>query len=81
MNTYYFELTDTFGGELNYCHLYRFAINAKSIRGALIKLSKHTGLHFRKNGLYYKAKKACLAAYEIEYEIDSCWLDEAETIN
>ena len=80
MNTYYFELTDTFGGELNYCHLSRFIINAKSLRGALIKLSKHTGLNFRKTGLYYKAKKACLAAYEIDYEIDTSWLDRSEFI-
>ena len=64
--TYYFEVTDTFGGELNYCWLDRFAIEASSLRGALIKLSRHTGLNFRHNGSYYKAKNACIGAYEVE---------------
>lgn len=80
MNTFYFEVTDTFGGELNYCWLNRFAIKAKNLRGALIKLSRHTGLNFRNNGLHYKAKKACIAAYELDYEISQDWLDKAETI-
>lgn len=80
MNNYFFEMTDTFGGELNYCWLYRFNIKAKSLRGALQKLSKETGYNFRNNGLHYKAKNACVAAYEIENEIDQTWLDEAKEI-
>lgn len=79
-NKYYFEMTDTFGSELNYCWLHRFIINAKSIRGALIKLSRHTGLNFRNNGLYFKAKNACIAAYELDYEIEPHWLEKAKEI-
>ena len=67
--TFYFEVTDTFGSGLNYCWLDRFKIEAKSLHGALIVLSKHTGLNFRNNGLYYKAKNACIGAYEIDYEL------------
>ena len=60
MNTFYFEMTDTFGGDLNYCWLKRFKINAKNLKGALIKLSKETGFNFRNNGSYYKAKTLVL---------------------
>ena len=83
MNTFYFEMTDTFGGDLNYCWLTRFAINAKNLKGALIKLSKETGFNFRNNGLHYKAKHACVAAYELdfchaEYVLENTdWLDKA----
>lgn len=83
MNTFYFEVTDTFGGELNYCWLNRFVIKAKSLRGALNKLSRHTGLKFRNNGLYFKAKHACIGAYEYPSECDipdENWLNRAEII-
>ena len=70
-NTFYFEMTDTFGDELNYCWLHRFTIVAKNIRGALIKLSKKTGYNFRSDGIHYKAKNACVAAYQIDYEPES----------
>jgi len=80
MQTFYFEVTDTFGGEPNYCRLNRFTIKAKTIRGAVIKLSRHTGLSYRNNGRYYKAKGACIIAYEIDCEVDSTWLDRAETL-
>ena len=80
MKTYYFEMTDLFGGELNYCWLHRFIINAKSLRGALIKLSRETGFNFRNNGNYYKVKGACIGAYEIEYEVCDHWLEKAKEI-
>lgn len=44
---YRVELTDTFAGEPNYCWKRDFKIKAKSIRGAILKLSKTTGLSFR----------------------------------
>lgn len=77
---YYFEMTDTFSGELNYCWLHRFTITAKSLRGALQKLSRETGYHFRNNGMHYKAKNACIAAYELEYEVQAEWLDKAKKL-
>ena len=30
---YYFEMTDTFGGEANYCWLYKYKITAKTLHG------------------------------------------------
>lgn len=67
MQTFYFEMTDTFGGELNYCWIRRFKISAKNLKGALIKLSRETGFNFRNNGSYYKAKNACIGAYELDF--------------
>jgi hypothetical protein len=43
---FYIEYTDLFGGELNYSFVNRFKIQAKSLKGAIIKLSKHLGLNF-----------------------------------
>ena len=80
MKTYYFEVTDTFGGELNYCWLNKFKIKAKSLHGALCKLSKHTGLNFKNKGSYYKAKNACIGAYELDSEVDQYWLESSEVL-
>lgn len=80
MREFYFEVTDTFGKELNYCWLHRFIVVAKSERGAISKLSRHLGLHFRNNGLHYKAKNACIAAYIIDWEVDTYWEERAERL-
>lgn len=79
MQTFYFEMTDTFGGELNYCWLRRFIIKANTLKGALTKLSKETGFNFRNNGNYWKVKGACIGAYEYpsEYEPNEYWIDKA----
>ena len=83
MKKFYFELTDTFGSELNYCWLKRFEVSAKSLHGALCKLSAEIGLNFRFNGSYYKAKNACIALYELDfchadYVLDHTdWLEQA----
>ncbi|NDC24546.1 MAG: hypothetical protein EBZ49_10535, partial [Proteobacteria bacterium] len=66
MQTFYFEMTDTFGGELNYTWIKRFEISAKSLHGALIKLSRETGFKFRFNGANYKAQGAHVCAYELD---------------
>lgn len=74
-NIFYFELTDTFGSELNYSHVTRFRVYASTIRGAVVKVSKETGYNFKFNGSYYKAKKACVGLVQIgEYNS----LDEME---
>ena len=67
METFYFEMTDTFGEDLNYSWIKRFEISAKSLRGALQKLSHETGFNFRFDGNLYRAKHACIAAYELEH--------------
>ena len=86
MQTFYFEMTDTFAGELNYCWLKKFEVKAKSLRSALIKISKETGYNFRYNGLFYKAKDACVGLYEMEHDFAQYkieyqqWLADAKRI-
>lgn len=59
---YYFHLTDTFGGELNYCWIRRYWVDAYSLHGALCIVSRELGYNF---SLYcndiYHAKGACIA--------------------
>lgn len=80
MNTYYIEMTDTFGGELNYSWLHRFTIKAKNERGALIKLARETGYNFRNNGTHYEASKACVGAYFLDYDIDHDWIERSKKL-
>jgi len=83
MKTYHFEMTDTFGSDLNYCWLRRFTIKAKNKRGALIKLSRETGFNFKNNGSYYKAKNACIGAYEYDDGMgmpDIDWIEKSEKL-
>jgi hypothetical protein len=46
--TYFAELTDTYGGEANYSWVTRFKLQARTDRGAIQKLAREIGLHFRK---------------------------------
>lgn len=74
MNDYYFEVTDTYGGQANYCWVDRYKITARTLRGALIKLSRHTGWHFRKTyDDRYDAVKCAVCAFSVddEYSIDT----------
>lgn len=52
MQKFKIEITDTFGGEANYSWVTRYDIGAKSMRGAIQKLARLTGMHWRKVGDY-----------------------------
>lgn len=72
---YLAEVTDTFGGELNYSWVRRYRIRARSILGAVRKLHNAEGLNFRKiwgdcDQATYQAKGACIAA-SIQYCSDT----------
>ena len=72
MRVYYFEMTDTYGGESNYSWVHRFKVEAKSLHGALCKLSREVGYNFNYDGLRYNAKNACICLFDIsddEYDI------------
>lgn len=47
MKTYKVEITDTFGGEANYCWVRRYEFDAVSIRGAIQKLAREYGSGWR----------------------------------
>ena len=42
-NRYYIEMTDTYGGEANYCWVNRFIVSASTPRGAMRKVCARTG--------------------------------------
>lgn len=44
MNQYFFEYTATSIGQANYSWVNRYLVKAKTLRGALIKVSKEIGL-------------------------------------
>ena len=65
------EVTDTFGGEANYCWVKRHKVYAKSYLGAIQKLSRITGLHFRISSDFgdmvrYDDKDGCVCAFIME---------------
>jgi hypothetical protein len=65
METFYFEMTDTYGGEANYCWVQRFKVVAKSLHAALCKVSKETGYNFRSDGGRWNAVKSCVCLFDI----------------
>lgn len=67
--TFYFEHTDLFGGECNYCFLNRFAVKAKSLRGAVTVVSKAIGLNHRFDGMKYVSRSGCTAFYQVDWEL------------
>lgn len=46
--TFFVEVTDTFGGEANYSWVRRYKVPAKTFLGAAQKVSKETGISWRK---------------------------------
>lgn len=71
MRTFKIEITDTFGGEANYSWVTRHEIKAKSMLGAVQKLSRMSGLHWRIVGDYGDTRrydsKSCATCAFIEY--------------
>ena len=71
-NHYFIEMTDTFGGEANYCWVHRFIVSASSERGAMRKVAKKTGFAVRSVGCdRWDAVGACVC-YFVE------WIDAAD---
>jgi len=69
--SFYVEITDTFGGEANYCWVKRFIVKASTFRGAISKVSKETGYSFKcvmstGDMNRYDAKGNCVCAF-VEY--------------
>lgn len=67
------EVTDTFGGEANYCWVLRFSVRAASPVGAIRIAAKKTGFRFRKvadfgDCIRYNAKHATVCAFVTNHE-------------
>lgn len=70
---YYVEMTDTFGGELNYSWVKRFIVKAQTLKACMRKISMETGYNARMQwsmGIdeeaMYKVTGACIG-YSVEY--------------
>ena len=71
-NRYFVEMTDTFGGEANYCWVNRFIVSASSPRGAMRKVCASTGDRVRDVGCdRWDAVGACVC-YFVE------WIDDEQ---
>lgn len=52
MNTYFIEITDTFGGDANYSWVTRHKVKANTVRGAVWKVSHDSGMNWHCVGDY-----------------------------
>ena len=62
------EITDTFGGEANYCWVKRYTVKAKSFRGAINAIARRYGGGWRKDydtddSARYNLRGACVCAF------------------
>ena len=61
---YGIEITDTYGGESNYCWVYRFNVKASSERGAMRKIGRDFGYIWRNvGGGRWDAQGVCTCAF------------------
>ena len=78
---FYVEVTDTFGGEANYCWVRRFKVHANTMRGAAIKVGRYFGAKMKCVGDYgdlrrYDFKGAAICAFVEGYENQAeCFLN------
>lgn len=56
-NLYYIEVTDTYGGEANYSWVTRHIIKAKSMRGAVQRFSRISGMSWHCVDAYCEPKR------------------------
>jgi len=71
-HTYFIEMTDTFGGEANYCWVNRFLVSVSSPRGAMRRVCTRTGDSVRSvGGDRWDSTRGCVC-YFVE------WVDAAE---
>jgi hypothetical protein len=72
---YHIEVTDTFGGEANYCWRKQWLVTASSARGAITKLAKAEGSGWRMawdcgDTVRYDLKGSCICAFVM-------WIDDS----
>jgi hypothetical protein len=69
---FFIEMTDTYGGEANYCWVNRFIVTASSERGAIGMVSKRTGYPARSVGAGRYNVPRCAICYFVE------WIDDEQ---
>lgn len=78
---FYFEHTDLFAGECNYCFLNRFAVMANTERGAINILSRHIGLSHRFDGIKYVSRSGATAFYTVDSDMPDHAIDAFKPVN
>jgi hypothetical protein len=68
MSIYHIEITDTFGGEANYCWKNEYLVHASSFRGAISRLARDYGAGWRLDYdcgdmARYNLRGACVCAF------------------
>ena len=71
LRTFNVEVTDTFGGEANYCWVRRHQVKARSLLGAVQQVSRLEGYAWRKDWddgetARYNARGACVCCFITE---------------
>lgn len=85
-NLFFVEVTDTFGGEANYCWVRRFKVHASTQRGAMRKVTQHMGYGGVQQDWCYGDssrwlwRNACICAFVEEYEAQAQYLLDVKTI-
>ncbi len=79
--TFYIEVTDTFGGETNYCWIRRYAVKAKTERGAMRVIGNHEEVYLRCDGWRWNFKDAAICAYVVDSEIPDDEVVRYEKLN
>ena len=73
-NHYFIEMTDTYGGEANYCWVNLFIVSASTPRGAMRRVCTRTGDRVRNVGCdRWDSRTACIC-YFVE------WIDDARIV-
>lgn len=73
---YYVEMTDTYGGELNYSWVKRYIVKAETLKACMRKISMETGYNARyqwrmgDEDAMYKVQGACIG-YSVRYLSES----------
>lgn len=65
LTTYNVEITDTFGGEANYCWVRRFQVKARTALGAIRKVGQYSWRKAWDDGdtVRYNARGACVCCF------------------
>jgi hypothetical protein len=73
MTHFFVEITDTFAGEANYSWVTRHKVKASTIRGAVVRINRDSGLGFHKVNDYgdttrYNSKSGATCAFVEPWE-------------
>lgn len=68
MKHFFVEITDTFAGDANYSWVTRHKVKAQTIRGAIIRVNRDSGLGFHKvsdfgDSVRYDSKSGAICAF------------------